>query len=81
MEKEIETKDEHNKLDKKEIQPAVDNRIEDSSANKEKQMTIKNSETQDVPCNIEGVLVHVQLLHIICLYLLVFRVLCRCTCR
>lgn len=61
LEKETETKDQNNKLDKKESQQAVNNVIEDSCTNKEKQLTTKSSGKQDVPCNIKGVLVHVQL--------------------
>lgn len=66
MEKETETKDQNNKLDKKESQQAVSNIIGDNCTNKEKQLTTKSNGTQDVPCNIKGVLVHVQLSHIFC---------------
>ena len=66
MEKETETKDQNNKLDEKESQPAVNNTIGDSCTNKEKQMTTKSSRTQDAPCKIKGVLVHAQLSHIFC---------------
>ena len=65
MEKATETKDQNNKLDEKESQPAV-NIIGDSCSNKEKQMTTKSSRTQDAPCKIKGVLAHVQLSHTFC---------------
>ena len=63
MEKETVTKDQNNKLDEKESQPAVNNIIGDSCTNKEKEITTKSSKTQDAPCKIKGVLVHVQLSH------------------
>lgn len=76
MENKTETKDQNYKLDKKESQPAVNNRIENSCTNKDKQMKTKSIGTQDVPCDIKGVLVHVQLSDIVCLYLPIFRVFC-----
>ena len=66
LEKETETKDQNNKLDKNESQPEVNNIIGDSCTNKEKQLTTKSSGTQDVPCKIKGVLVLGQLSHIFC---------------
>ena len=66
MEKETVTKDQNNKLDEKESQPAVNNIIGDSFTNKEKEITTKSSKTQDAPCKIKGVLVHAQLSHIFC---------------
>lgn len=77
MEKETETKDQNNKLDEKESQPAVsNNRTEESCSNKEKQIMSKSIGTQDVPCDIKGVLVHVQLSHITCLILECFVDVC-----
>lgn len=84
MGKETETKDQNNKLDEKESQPAVsNNRTEESCSNEEKQIMSKSIGTQDVPCDIKGVLVHVQLSHITFLYMYLpnFRVLCRCMCN
>ena len=65
MEKKAEAKDQNNKLDKKESQSTVNNKIEDSYTNEEKQTKTNSIKTQDVPCNIKGVLVHVQQLIVI----------------
>ena len=61
MEKETEIKDQSSKPDEKETQPAVNNNvIEEGCSNEEKQSTTKSIGTQDIPCNIKGVLVHVH---------------------
>jgi len=61
LEKETERKDQSSKPDEKETQPAVnDNIIEEGCNNEEKQPTTKSIGTQDIPCDIKGVLVHVQ---------------------